>query len=144
MIVHARIVAFTFARRQDDSRDGCHRISWPAIVPQVRRGVYTTPERRCLSASSSKPRQTAYGRATGHGHEGRHFHSWFRVVGKTSLAYTAAGLIQSSDRQPIYVQCSPDATLTSFNRVMMSIPTGAQCARGSRLNSACGGIRCGR
>ena len=30
-----------------------------------------------------------------------------RGVGKTSLAYTAAILIQSSDRTPIYVQCSP-------------------------------------
>jgi hypothetical protein len=47
--------------------------------------------------------------------KGRHvFIHGFRGVGKTSLAYTAANLIQSPERPPIYVQCSPDGTLTSL------------------------------
>ncbi|MDA9431448.1 ATP-binding protein [Bradyrhizobium sp. CCBAU 51627] len=47
--------------------------------------------------------------------KGRHvFIHGFRGVGKTSLAYTAANLIQSPDKPPIYVQCSPDGTLASL------------------------------
>jgi hypothetical protein len=43
---------------------------------------------------------------------GRHvFIHGFRGVGKTSLGYTAANIIQSSDNRPLYVQCSPDGTL---------------------------------
>jgi Cdc6-like AAA superfamily ATPase len=61
--------------------------------------------------------------------KGRHvFIHGFRGVGKTSLAYTAAGIIQSSERQPIYVQCSPEATLASLvhdivKQAMPSDPT---------------------
>jgi hypothetical protein len=43
---------------------------------------------------------------------GRHvFIHGFRGVGKTSLGYTAANIIQSSDNKPLYVQCAPDGTL---------------------------------
>ena len=61
--------------------------------------------------------------------QGRHvFIHGFRGVGKTSLAYTAAGIIQSSERKPIYVQCSPEATLASLvhdivKQAMPSDPT---------------------
>jgi uncharacterized protein len=61
--------------------------------------------------------------------QGRHvFIHGFRGVGKTSLAYTAAGIIQSSERRPIYVQCSPEATLASLvhdivKQAMPSDPT---------------------
>lgn len=61
--------------------------------------------------------------------QGRHvFIHGFRGVGKTSLAYTAANLIQSSERPPIYVQCSPDTTLSSLvhdiiKQAMPSDPT---------------------
>lgn len=36
-----------------------------------------------------------------------------RGVGKTSLAHTAANLVQSSDNAPLMVSCDPDATLES-------------------------------
>jgi uncharacterized protein len=61
--------------------------------------------------------------------QGRHvFIQGFRGVGKTSLAYTAANLIQSSERPPIYVQCSPETTLSSLvhdiiKQAMPSDPT---------------------
>ncbi|MGP2518180.1 ATP-binding protein [Yersinia sp. 2545 StPb PI] len=36
-----------------------------------------------------------------------------RGVGKTSLAHTAANLVQSSDKKPLMVSCDPDSTLES-------------------------------
>ncbi|WP_387692989.1 ATP-binding protein [Photorhabdus sp. RM71S] len=47
--------------------------------------------------------------------EGRHvFIYGDRGVGKTSLAHTAANLVQSSDNKPIYVSCDPESTLESI------------------------------
>ena len=61
--------------------------------------------------------------------KGRHvFLHGFRGVGKTSLAYTTANIIQSSDGKPIYVQCSPEGTMTGLiydilKQAMPSDPT---------------------
>lgn len=51
-----------------------------------------------------------------------------RGVGKTSLAHTAASLIQSSDNRPITVSCDHDSTLESviesvMNQGILRIPT---------------------
>lgn len=52
-----------------------------------------------------------------------------RGVGKTSLAHTAASLIQSSDNRPITVSCDHDSTLESviesvMNQGMLRMPVG--------------------
>lgn len=50
-----------------------------------------------------------------------------RGVGKTSLAHTAASLVQSSDNRPITVSCDHDSTLESviesvMNQGMLRMP----------------------
>lgn len=75
--------------------------------------------------------------------QGRHvFIHGFRGVGKTSLAYTAANLIQSSDRSPIYVQCSPEATLSSLvhDIIKQAMPSDPTQVKAVFEKSATGGI----
>jgi energy-coupling factor transporter ATP-binding protein EcfA2 len=79
--------------------------------------------------------------------KGRHvFIHGFRGVGKTSLAYTAAGLIQSSDRQPIYVQCSPEATLASLvhDIVKQAMPSDPTQVKAVVEKNASGGFGLGK
>lgn len=79
--------------------------------------------------------------------KGRHvFIHGFRGVGKTSLAYTAAGLIQSSDRQPIYVQCSPEASLASLvhDIVKQAMPSDPTQVKAVVEKSANGGFGLGK
>jgi hypothetical protein len=76
--------------------------------------------------------------------KGRHvFVHGFRGVGKTSLAYTAANVIQSPERPPIYVQCSPDGTLASFvhdilKQALPSDPTQAKTVTESTKSGGLG------
>ena len=75
--------------------------------------------------------------------KGRHvFIHGFRGVGKTSLAYTAANLIQSSERTPIYVQCSPDGTLASLvhDIVKQALPSDPTQVKRVTEKNAGGGI----
>src|SRR5581483_1271580 len=75
--------------------------------------------------------------------KGRHvFIHGFRGVGKTSLAYTAANLIQSPEKQPIYVQCSPDGTITSLvhDIVKQALPSDPTQAKVINESSKSGGL----
>ena len=75
--------------------------------------------------------------------KGRHvFIHGFRGVGKTSLAYTAANLIQSSEKPPIYVQCSPDGTLASLvhDIIKQALPSDPTQVKRVTERSASGGL----
>jgi uncharacterized protein len=75
--------------------------------------------------------------------KGRHvFIHGFRGVGKTSLAYTAANVIQSPEKPPIYVQCSPDGTLTSLvhDIVKQALPSDPTQAKTVTESSKSGGL----